>query len=238
MCDPLTIGGIALSAGSMIANNVAQGQVASARKGAMTAERIRQDGLQKEANALNDQSRDRYSDFQADQQQKVQQLSDYFKGQNQAVPQQANTPTETIPTASSNIVVQEQAKQSGKAKQYGDQQASALGNLRGFGDLLADKTRLQARDASQVGTIGGFMKGSNAVLPLELDAANNKGAGMRMFGDILGGLGSIGTAAGIAKGNYNLFGLGKAGAAANVANTADTVMKPATAGAFNAFGLY
>jgi hypothetical protein len=67
MCDPVTIGGIALSAGSMVMNNMAQAKVDKAREGAMTAERIRQNQLDQEAMALNAQSQGRYEDFQGQQ---------------------------------------------------------------------------------------------------------------------------------------------------------------------------
>jgi hypothetical protein len=72
--------------------------------------------------------------------------------------------------------------------------------LRAFGDILGDTSRLQARDASQVGTIGSFKRGSSAVLPLELDEANHAGDGMKVFGDLLGGFGGIATSAGLSGG--------------------------------------
>lgn len=212
MCDPLTIAGAVATAGSMVANNMAQSQVSKARNGAMEAERIRQKGFEQEASAINDHSRDQYNDFEKQQSEKSSKLGQYFTSQNAAIPASHDAqgaPVETMPTTSSNIVVQEQNKQNARAKAYSSQQGEALGALRGFGDLLGDKSRVQARDASQVGQIGGFERGSSAVLPYELEAANGKGAGLKMFGDILGGLGSIGVGAGLSKGGYNLFGIGQ-----------------------------
>jgi hypothetical protein len=206
MCDPVTIGGIALSAGSMVMNNMAQAKVDKAREGAMTAERIRQNQLDQEAMALNAQSQGRYEDFQGQQDDKSAELAQYFQTQNQPIPQEQGTPGETLPTSASNIVVREQQKQAGKTKAYSDQQAAALGNLRAFGDLLGDTSRLQARDASQIGILGGFKKGSSQVLPYELEAANNKGSGLRTFADILSLGGSAATGYGLQKGGYNLFG--------------------------------
>lgn len=198
MCDPLTIAGVALSAGSMIANQSAQSSVMKARNSAMQAERQRQQTLQKEATALNETSRGRYDNFQGQQQQQGGELASYFNDQNEGLPTgDPNATGSLIPTSSSNIVVREQEKQNAKAKNFSEQQGDALGNLRAFGDVLGGIGRGQARDASQIGTVGGFMRGSSNVLPLELEAANSKGGGARMLGDILGGLGSLGMSAGL-----------------------------------------
>lgn len=203
MCEPLTIAGLALSAGSMVANQVASSKVEKARKGAMEAERIRQGGLQQESDALNLRSQERYEDFDGKQENRAAELADYFRSQNQSIPQAEGAPTETIPTSSSNIVTREREKQNTKAKDFSDQQSDALGNLRGFGDLLGDVSRQQGRDAAEIGTVGGFMRGSSSVLPMELEAANSKGNGMKMFGDLLslggsvaGGLGGMKAASG------------------------------------------
>lgn len=207
MCDPLTIAGIAATGAGMVANSAAQSKVEKARKGAMEAERIRQKGFDQQTEALNLQARDRYSDFDDQMGEKAASLGDYFKDQNQAIPQEEGAPTETMPSASSNIVVQETKKQQGKAKDFSDQQGEALGELRSFGDVLGGISLKQARDAGQIATIGGFKRGSQAVLPYELEAANSKGGGLRMFADLLTAGGSLATGAGLSKGNYNLFGL-------------------------------
>lgn len=203
MCDPLTIAGVALSGVSYAANAAAQAKVQSARDDAMAAERIRQSGLDKEAAALNTQSQDRYQNFEGQQGEKAKQLADYFTGQQVGAP----APDEAVPASSSNIVVQEQAKQAAKAKEFTDRTGTALGALRSFGDLLGETSRLQARDASQIGQIGGFKRGSSNVLGYELEAANQKGNGLKMLGDIAGGLGGIGINAGLSGGTLSgLFG--------------------------------
>jgi hypothetical protein len=209
MCDPLTIGGLALSAGSMVMQQQAQSQVNKARRGAMEAERIRQQGFQRETDALNAASQDRYKDFQGEQADKANTLGQYFTDQNQGLPDGQDpqgAPVETMPGSSNNIVTQEQTKQKAKAKAFGDQQGEALGELRSFGDLLGGIGRLQARDAAQIGTVGNFMRGSSSVLPYELEEANSKGSGMADFGTILGGLGSVGISAGLSGAGKNLFG--------------------------------
>lgn len=205
MCDPLTITSVALTAGSMAANSVAQSKVNKARNGAMEAERIRQGQLQQEADALNTQSQDRYKGFEGKQDERSSKLGEYFTSQVQDIPNPEGAPSESVPASASNVVVQEQKKQGAKTKAYSTQQATALGNLRGFGDLLGETSRLQGRDAAQIGTVGGMMKGSQAVLPLELEAANQKGSGWKTFGDLLSAgaaiTGGVGAAKGAAGGN-------------------------------------
>lgn len=198
MCDPLTIAGLALTAGSTVAGMQAQRQVEGARATALQNEQMRQDTLDREAAALNEASRDRYKNFQGEQQERAKSLGDYLVGE-QAVGQAApvDAPAETMPTSASNIVTQEQAKQSAKAKAFTDQQGQALGAMRSFGDLLGETSRATARDAGYLNQTLGFKKGWAGVLPYELEAANQKGAGLRMLGDIMGGLGSVGISAGL-----------------------------------------
>lgn len=203
MCDPLTIAGIALTGVSTAANYMAQSRVQDARDDAMAAERIRQQGLDREADAINEQSQDRYEDFEGKQTETSNSLADYFVDQEMEAP----TADAALPPTASNIVVQEQQKQQDKAKAFTDKTGAALGQLRSFGDLLGDTSRLQARDASRIGQIGRFKQGSSNVLGYELDAANSAGGALGMIGDIAGGLGGVATSAGLSGGSLgNLFG--------------------------------
>lgn len=200
MCDPLTIAGAALSVGSTVANAAGARKAAKARDSALAAERIRQGGLDREAQALNATSQDRYTDADAKTADKAKTLGDYFTTE-APVSEGANVGAASVmPTATNDIVTREVAKRSGEAKAFTDQQGNALASMRAFGDVLGDTGRLQARDASQIGQIGGFKRGSADVLPLELDAAAQKGAGMRLLSDILGGIGGISLNAGLTKG--------------------------------------
>lgn len=198
MCDPLTIAGLALTAGSTVAGMQAQRQTDDARAAAMQRDAARQETLDREAAALNEASRDRYKNFQGEQQERSKSLGDYLVGRDaagQAPP--VDAPAEAMPTSASNIVTQEQAKQTAKAKAFTDQQGEALGDMRSFGDLLGGISRDTARDAGYLNQTLGFKKGWAGVLPYELEAANQKGAGLRMLGDIMGGLGSVGISAGL-----------------------------------------
>ena len=210
------LGGLA-TAGSTFANAAAVRQANRAREDALGAERIRQGRLDQEAQALNAGAQDRFTDFGAKEGDKGKSLGDYFATAQASAspdPGTANAlATSVLPSGSNDVVTREIDKQLGRAKQFTDQQAGALGNLRAFGDVLGDVSRLQGRDAAQLGQIGGFKRGSSNILPLELDAAAQKGGGLRLLGDLLGGFGSIGINAGLTGGSLaGLFGGGSAAA--------------------------
>ena len=193
----MTIAGLALTAGSTVANYSAQAQIEAARNDALAAERIRQNGLNQEADALNLTSRDRYKEFGADQTERGLALGDFLKGQTVSEP----TPVAAMPTSSSDIVVREENNQRTDARDFTDQQGEALGQLRAFGDVLADKSLLGARDAGQIAQIGGFKTGSASVVPYELDKAGHAGDGAKFLGDLLGGFGTVATGAGLSGGS-------------------------------------
>jgi hypothetical protein len=245
MCDPVTLAGIALTGLSTGLNYMANQQVESARDSAMAAERIRQQGLDQQADALNLQSQDRFQGFEDKKDERSSQLGQYFTDQVATPPTAA-----AMPASGSNITVQAENKARGDARERTDQIGNALGELRSFGDLLGDTSRLQARDASQIGQIGGFKRGSSNILGMELDSANSAGSGMRLGADIAGGLGKIGVNAGLSgTGSLgNLFGGGgntvaSAGAAGSRAlgGALDRASVPGYAGysapnMFNIFG--
>lgn len=202
MCEPLTLAGVALTAGSTLANSIASSKIAKARNNAMAAERTRQNAFEQEAQGLNTKSQDRYQDFSGQQDQKASELGQYFSDQQIGASNDNAAATDelTTPQSGSNIVVQEEAKQRAKARDFTNNQGEALGELRSFGDLLGGIGRSQARDAGQIGQIGGFMRGSSNVLPFELEAANSAGGGAKMFGDLLGLGGSLALGKGLSGG--------------------------------------
>jgi hypothetical protein len=214
LCDPLTIAGAALTAGSTVANAAGQARAAKARDQALAAERIRQRGFDQEAAALNTQAQDTFQDFEGQRETKSESLGDYFASE---VPTPANaTAASVMPTATNDIVTREMNKKSGEAKRFTDQQAGALAQMRAFGDVLGDGSRTMARAGSEIGQIGGFKRGSSNVMPLELDAAAQKGQGLRVLGDLLGGFGGMALNAGLTGRGGNLFGGAKPAGAAPV----------------------
>jgi hypothetical protein len=193
MCDPLSITALALSAGGAAAQSVAASKAASARNDALAAERIRQNAFDQQAAAVNTQAQDRYQGFGDQQEERTAQLGDYFAGQ--AAPEQTAAPA-SMPVSTSNITVREEGKQRDAARDYTDNQARALGDLRAFGDLFGTIGRGQARDAGTLGQIANFKQGQASILPLTLDAAASAGSGYDTFGRILSGLGSVAGMAG------------------------------------------
>jgi len=207
MCTPLIIAGIALTAGSMVTNSIAQGQVDNARSEVLATEARRQAGFNREVEQLNSQSQDRYVGFEPQQEQRATELADMF-ATDVTDPNNAGV----IPGSSSNIVNQETEAQVGEAQDYVDQQSGALADMRSFGDMLGSTSLLQARDASKVGQIGGFKQGSQGVVPYELDDAGKAGDGAKMFADILRLGGTVATGAGIGGGSIaSMFGQGSTG---------------------------
>lgn len=169
------------------------------------------------------QAQDRYTGFEAQREEKAAALGDYFAPP--AENSEANNAAAALPSGANSIVTREMAKKTGEAQAFTDQQGAALASLRSFGDMLGDTSRLQGRDASLVGQVGGFKRGSSNVLPLELEAAAQKGQGLRVLGDILGGIGGISLNAGLTGGK--LFG---GGGATSLAPTSSPrpVVRPAS----------
>jgi len=239
LCDPISLTGLALSGAAAAANGMAASKVSKARGEVMAAERARQGKLDQEAQALNVQSQDRYQGYEGKQDERSKALGEYFQQQRTA-PDAPGAMTEgdiTAPTSASNITVREEAKQRGKAAASTDAQGAALGQLRGFGDMLGETSRLQARDAGLIGQIGGFKKGSSDVTALELDAANGAGNGLKSLGSLLGLAGTAATGYGL-QGSFANAATGLGGNTIAAARVLDRASVPnyATGGGNSLFG--
>jgi hypothetical protein len=172
----------------------------------LAQELIRQQSFDRQAHQINEQSRERFVGFKPQQAERAASIGDELASR-VADPNAASAGV--MPSSSSDVVNQESAKQVGEAQAFVDQQTGAMAEMRSLGDLLGEKARLQGRDASQIGTINSFKQGSQNVVPIELDQAAKAGDGWRMFADILGGIGSIGTSYGINNGSANLANMFK-----------------------------
>lgn len=168
--------------GSVAANSVAANKRGKAQASAMSAERMRQRRLDEEAAAVNARSQGRYEDIQDQTQERSSSLADAFTN---AMDQPAARPVAALPQSDSNVILSREAQANAGARADSEDRARRLGNLRGFSDLFGDISRGQARDGGELGTIGSFKRGSQGVLPLELEAAAQKGRGWMMLGDIL-----------------------------------------------------
>lgn len=192
----MTAAGAAMSLGGVVANKAGADQVAGARGGLMNTELARQFGYDTESQGINNQARDRYANTGADMDARKKSVADFYAANNEGLP--AAGPTAgAMPASSSGIIVQEGKRQGERTAAFNAQQNSAAADLRSFGDVLASKNLGTARDAGQLGAVNGFKAGSNAVLPLELQSANAAGNDMKMLGDVLGGIGTAATFAGL-----------------------------------------
>lgn len=91
-------------------------------------------------------------------------------------------------------------------------QAEAFSRLNGLGSLLKDKNVDLNKSAQEISMVGNLARASEAVLPLELHAAQKRGAKMRMLGDHLAMAGSTMMSYGMAGGGG--AGAGSAGSGA------------------------
>lgn len=200
--DPLTLAGLAMSGGSVIANMFGQNSVSDARSRVLEEERARQAALDAEVAKLNTGAQNRYVGFGGQQATKSKGIAEYLQGL------AGTQPSAAMPASRSAVTNQAVGNEFAKSSAYGTQQNTALGNLRSFGDVLGDISRGQARDAGYIGQLGGFKTGSAGVTGLELDAANNRGGGMKLLGDLLGLGGQVGLRAGIGGGTNTIAGPG------------------------------
>lgn len=193
MCDPITIAGAALMAGSVAANSAAASQVANARAAALAAQNQEQSALNAQTKTVNDKADANYNNFGNQQQQQAQNLAALYTAAKANPPNAAYA----VPKSSSNIVNSEDQKQTGIADAFAQKTGDALANMRSFGQALGQDSIATARNAGQLTQLNNFKQGDAAVLPYQLDAANQAGNGMKLFGDILGGVGQLGTAYGL-----------------------------------------
>lgn len=170
--------------GSMVANTIAQNKRDNARASALSAERLRQKQFDDEAFALNRRSQDSYADAGVKQGEASSNLAEMFKKVEEDRP---SVDLPTAPPESGNVVIgNRNAAAMDEAQAQTDERATNLAEFRSFGDLFGGLGRGQARDAAQIGTLQGFRRGSQGVLPLELEAANQKGQGLQLFADLMG----------------------------------------------------
>lgn len=90
------------------------------------------------------------------------------------------------------IVRDEIERRRAEAAGYLDQQGDARARLGGWGDALFGARQEIGRSGQDVATEAGFARGSAAVLPAELRAAQQRGQGWRTAGDLVTAGGMLG----------------------------------------------
>jgi hypothetical protein len=183
-----------MQAGSAFANQAAANQQQRAQAAAMSAERSRQRVLDDESRAVNQQALTRFEDVPEQQNRQSAELAQVFSGEPN---RGADIISAALPQTSSNLTIQNDARERDEASAFAGQQGEAVARMRSFSDLFGGLDRATARDGSQIGMLGGFKRGSQGALPFELEAAAQQGQGMRGLADALGLFGGVGVNAGL-----------------------------------------
>lgn len=177
----------ALMGASTLVNSMAAQRQQSAIASVMEAERQRQQEFSDQQFGIFEGMTDRFGEYDAREGERRTNLEDFFTADTEgSLPQPVQT---ALPESSSNLVTSREESERADARGFTDQQAGALAQMRSFGDVFGDFGRENQRDMGETGIIQSFRRGSQSVLPAELRAAEQKGAGMRTLGDML----SLGT---------------------------------------------
>lgn len=171
-----------LAGGSIAANTIAANKQGRALADNMAAERLRQKRFDDESFALNEAGLARADAAPEMVETRGDDLASMFGAAGQEAPAE---PIISTPASSSNIVMSREGAAMDKSKASTDARAVNLGALRAFGDVFGDVSRMQGRDAGQLGLLGSMRRGSQSVLPMELEAAQSVGGNWRLLGDLL-----------------------------------------------------
>jgi hypothetical protein len=205
MCDPISIGAAALTMGGGLVSSMGQAKQQRARQHVLAQERQRQAGYERQSAAQFDQSLPAAS-RQSDEARRTE--------------AEARRTQEDSAVVNGGQIIKQPAGQAPQEVQsaYGEAMRRALASgisrvqrgarLGAYGDSQADLSADLARAAQWQSIFGGNAQRSAAVVPSELEAANSKGSGLMMLGNVMGlagrGLGGFGASGGW----DNLFGGG------------------------------
>jgi hypothetical protein len=206
MCTPLIA--LALTAAGTAASAAGARKAQKAQAGAREAERTRQKGFQSEADARAAENLASTNKGATDSGMKK--AEDERKAASDAAVAEVRAPVEATGAnlagdgSAAKLVAGETATQAAKGLGYAIQQGAAKAKLAGFNDVGFENALMNARTNQDIARIANFAKGSSDVLPVELEAAAQKGQGLRTLGSVLS---TAGTVAGIGVGS-GWFGAG------------------------------
>jgi hypothetical protein len=168
-----------------------------------------------QAQTINDGTRDSFVGFEPQQAERAASIAMNWPP---ASPTRTARRRASCRPSSSDVVNQETTRQIGAAQGYVDQQTGAMAEIRSLAICWARKRA--ARAATPVPSRRSIRssRARRGLVPLELDEAAKAGDGWKLFADILGGAGSIGTGYAINNGSTNIANMfkpmsAKAGAA-------------------------
>jgi hypothetical protein len=190
MCDPVTLTGLALTAGSTLMSQRASGQVANARNSASAAEAARQQDLQRQSIANFDNTSAGFT-----RQAQDERLADVTADRGTSLAANIMPATSAsaiaLPGSAPKVVSDNLGKQLSNAIGEGKSYAQRLGSLGAFNEAQFGNNQALARGAQDTSRLANFSSGSSGILPLELNAANQAGAKTGMFADLLGAAGGV-----------------------------------------------
>lgn len=192
MCEPISITAAVLSAAGAAAQMYGQSQAKRAMNNANEAELLRQKGFTNESLAKFDSSL-KYNQG-ADQQVREKDASNALNNQFQQTIEQTLMPAAGAGMASDSApkaIADSYREAMDGAKTRLQSQLAAKAALGGFGTMLNNTQIQNANVANAQNMLGGFMRGSSAVLPLELQKASHAGDRMNNLGMALQALGSL-----------------------------------------------
>lgn len=194
MCDPLTIAGAALAGGGTLLQMNAQNSANSAADDATNAERIRQQGLERQSNALFNANLNKgYGNMPADvaKAQGTRQAA-YDAILPPAADGSAYTPGAT---PAPSIISEDAASRAASSAASTKGSSEAKAKLGSLGDLLFNTDIGTARTGQGIAGIGQQQVRSQNILPLELEAAQLKARSP--LGALMSGIGGGLTTAGV-----------------------------------------
>lgn len=186
MCDPMTIASVAISAVGTGMQMQAQKKAQKAINNAVNANGIANDKLREQSrqgvvDTTQKFSRESFDRNQADETGKVQaKLTDALSA--------GKLPGEYYGGAQSENTRGYTEQKTTETNDFSKQMADALARLRGFGQGQAVNTQRVQRAGEVVGMNQNKEAGNNAVLPLQIEAAKQKGSSP--LGDLFTGIGS------------------------------------------------
>jgi hypothetical protein len=197
MVAPLLLASGLAEIGSMGLNALAQDKINAARNSAIQQELQRQGRWDSQIAGLQDKNLQAYGGVPASMPGRATNVADYYKATGGDLPSSGPT-AGAMPAIVNPALANESKVTMGKVNAFNNQQGGALANLRSFGDMMGGAARTNAINNGVIAGINSMKAGSSSILGQELQSANNAGNGLKSFADILGGLGKVGMAAGLA----------------------------------------
>jgi hypothetical protein len=191
MClPPLILAGAALALGGAGLQYAGQQKADHAKLSAFNRERTRQHGFEQDQVAKFQDSLNSVGNLGSKDAQDAAAANrlSAFK----AVTQDANpAATGYLPSTPSapKIVADEGAQVGAKENATTGSLSQALANLGGFSDLKLGTDTAIGRNSQAIAQTGGFMRGSLDALQPEMDAAKQKGSGLRTLGSLAQSIG-------------------------------------------------